>query len=114
MTSKQQSTAVLVDIVCPYCGQVVAADADRCPHCERSTAADPTQALPTKRLTDRPWLIVLMILHVGCLGIPLYWRTRYSLAVRMLLVAVSVIYTVLTVVGIIWGCAYILRMLRGG
>ena len=59
-------------------------------------------------------LIVLTMLHVGVLGIPLYWHTRYSIRVKLAMIAASVLYTIGAVAGIVWGCAFIWRMLHAG
>ena len=94
-------------IVCPQCQAALAASADACPHCGAATVA--VASLPTnqgdthetKRLIDKPWLIVILILHVGLLGIPLYWKTSYSLVVRLWLIVASIVYTVFAVAAIV-------------
>ena len=54
---------------------------------------------------SRPWVIVLMVLHIGFFGIPFYWKTNYSVGVRVLIIAVSILYTVAAI-------AFIYIMLR--
>ena len=54
---------------------------------------------------SRPWVIVVLVLHVGCFGIPIYWKTNHSVGVRLAIIAVSIVYTVAAV-------AFIYVMLR--
>ena len=35
------------------------------------------------QVMDRPWVIVVLLLHVGFLGIPIYWKTKYPLSTRL-------------------------------
>ena len=49
---------------------------------------------------------------LGLLGIPLYWKTKYSLRVRVILIALSVIYTVIAVLIILWGVLQITEAIR--
>ena len=58
-----------------------------------------------QQLLDRPWVIVVLMLHVGFLGIPVYWKTKYSLGARLLMVLASTVYTIGAV-------AFIMVMLR--
>lgn len=67
-----------------------------------------------KELLDRPWFIVVLILHVGFLGIPLYWRTKYSLGVRVMIVVASIAYTVGAVACIVWMLRALVRMFTAG
>jgi len=66
-----------------------------------------------KRLFNNPWALVVLVLHVGLLGIPLYWKTRYSLPVRLLIIFASIIYTVAAVWFIVWMCGWLGRRLFG-
>ena len=47
---------------------------------------------------DRPWLIIVVLLHVGLLGIPYYWKTKYSVPMRLTIIAVSIAYTLFVVI----------------
>jgi hypothetical protein len=53
------------------------------------------------KVMDRPWAIILLLLHVGFLGIPIYWKTNYSVATRLWIILASIVYTVGAVV-FIW------------
>ena len=99
--------------VCPECNATLAPTADVCPRCHAALGR-PAQHKRTDadRLIDRPWLIVVLLLHLGVLGIPLYWSTRYSIGVRTLIVLASIVYTILAVLGIWWGIAQIIGMFR--
>jgi hypothetical protein len=107
-------------IVCPSCQAALDVSADVCPRCGAATTVDRTGAAlasrPRKkgRLIDKPWLIVIVMLHVGFLGIPMYWRTNYSVATRLWLVAASIAYTLLavgTIVLMLWWIASSLQLL---
>lgn len=52
---------------------------------------------------DRPWVIIVLILHLGVLGIPAYWKTNYSVQARLVMVAASIVYTIFAVTVIYWG-----------
>ena len=111
-TSSVDEAPMIAEVVCPRCTATLDAAADHCPNCGHSTPIGPGQT-PDRPLIDRPWLIVLAVLHVGALGIPLYWKTSYSLTTRLLLIGVSIVYTVLAVAGILWGSWQIWQMLQG-
>ena len=34
------------------------------------------------------WLIIVLLLHVGLLGIPIYWRTKYSTTTRLFIIGI--------------------------
>lgn len=104
--------ALVAEIVCPHCASPLDAAADRCPTCG-GDVTDTTGLARVKPLIDRPWLIALAILHVGVLGVPWYWKTSYSLATRLLLIGVSIVYTAIAVTAIVWGSWQIWRMLHG-
>jgi predicted amidophosphoribosyltransferase len=103
---------LVVEILCPHCNAVLDAHLNRCPQCGRPTASASREPAPRQSLIDRPWVIVLTMLHVGFLGIPLYWHTRYSTRVKLAMIAASILYTIGAVAGIVWGCVYIWRMLH--
>jgi hypothetical protein len=91
-------------IVCPQCEALLEPSAHRCPYCGAPTTITPiAPARPTRRLFDRPWVVLIVLLHVGVLGIPYYWKTPYPVAVRAGLVFLSVCYTVFAVAVIAWG-----------
>jgi hypothetical protein len=52
------------------------------------------------------------MLHLGLFGIPLYWRTDYSRTVRIWLVVVSILYTVLVAIAVVWGVAQVMKAVR--
>jgi len=96
-------------IICPQCSAELPVDAQACAHCGSSTELSATSN--AQRLLDRPWFLLILILHVGLLGIPAYWKTKYSLGVRLLIVLASIAYTVFAVGVIFWIGAYLLRSL---
>jgi len=61
---------------------------------------------------DRPWVILVVLLHVGFLGIPLYWKANYSRNVRLAICVASVVYTVVAVAIIVWGVVQIAQLFR--
>jgi hypothetical protein len=106
MTGELPPQTNLIDsIVCPNCERALDPTASNCPDCQTSTS-DKTDP----RLVDRPWLILIVLLHLGILGIPLYWCTRYSLKTRLAIVLLSVVYTLVAVAIIIWGFMQILKL----
>jgi len=108
-----EESAVVAQIVCPLCHTMIDATTDVCHQCGAHTEGKTLQADPkTTRLIDRPWLILLVILHVGILGIPVYWRTRHSVPARLMLILLSGIYTVFAVWFIIWGVIQIARAVQ--
>ena len=54
------------------------------------------------------------MLHVGFLGIPVYWKTNYSLGVRLAMVIVSIVYTVSAVAFIVIMLRWLMQMAIGG
>lgn len=102
-------------VICPQCHAEVDAHAIACTRCGASLISSPTapapDAIEPDRIIDRPWLIVLAVLHVGVLGIPLYLSTKYSLTTRLLICLVSMAYTVFAVAAIVWGIMHIWRSL---
>ena len=87
---------------CSYCGT---------PQSEVGNAGDePASPGSRRQLIDRPWLIVLVLLHVGLLGIPLYWKSSYTRTTRLLICLASVLYTAFAVAVIAWGLWQIARL----
>jgi hypothetical protein len=68
-------------------------------------------AAPQDALLNRPWFLVVLLLHVGILGIPAYWATKYSVTTRLLIIAASIVYTLLAVAIIVWAVQQILALL---
>lgn len=103
---------ILATVVCPHCHADVDATQDDCPACRAPLAGSSTS--DSVRLYDRPWFIVVLLLHVGFLGIPMYWQARYSVAIRVGICLASIFYTVF----VIWFVAVVgsmlWRMLHGG
>ena len=63
------------------------------------------------QVMDRPWVIVVLLLHVGFLGIPVYWKTKYSVSTRIWICVASIVYTVGAVVFIVVMLKWIAQML---
>ncbi|MGE0759931.1 MAG: hypothetical protein AB7F89_00965 [Pirellulaceae bacterium] len=115
--------ALLVStILCDRCHAEISAQVRQCPHCgaaqtvatlsgNTATPAAAPHSEYRERLIDKPWLLTVVLLHVGLLGIPLYWTTRYSLGVRLGICLASVVYTIAAVAGIGWGLWYIYSQL---
>jgi hypothetical protein len=104
---------VVENIVCPHCKAVLDVSTDVCHHCGAKTTGQlmrPTAS--ADRLIDRPWFLVIVLLHIGLLGIPLYWKTKYSFGVRLLLIFLSVAYTILAVLVIAWGISQIVAAVQ--
>jgi hypothetical protein len=95
-------------IVCRKCHADLAVSAAFCDQCGTPTNADPpTSSAPSnannsRPLLDRPWVIVVLLLHVGVLGIPAYWAANYSVSTRLLIILASILYTLFAVVVIVW------------
>ena len=103
-------------IICPNCGAALEPTAATCRQCGGTTAKQQANESPvgSKQLLDRPWVIVVLLLHVGLLGIPLYWKTKYSLAVRWFLVVASIVYTVGAVAFIVVMLQWLYHQVTGG
>ncbi|MFV1966299.1 MAG: hypothetical protein ACC628_12820 [Pirellulaceae bacterium] len=111
MTSELPQQATVVDtIVCPKCNRTLDASAEDCPYCYTPTADKSSARTTHQRLVDRPWLIIVVLLHLGVLGIPLYWNTRYSVRTRLIIVLVSLLYTIFAIAGIVWGIMQIVKL----
>lgn len=61
-----------------------------------------TQTQKLKELVEKPWVLVVLVLHVGVLGIPIYWKLNYSLRGRLTVILASLAYTVFAVFAIVW------------
>ena len=103
-------------INCPGCGaelQPIDRACQQCGHAMPKPAAiDSKEKL--KQLLDRPWVIVVLMLHVGLLGIPVYWKTNYSLGARLLMVIASIVYTIGAVAFIVVMLQRLIRLATGG
>lgn len=82
---------------CPRCQIQLSESVTQCPRCgvpcEPILVAEPVDS----RLIDEVWVLVIIVLHLGCLGIPLYLVTRYSLTTRWLICLVSILYTLFVI-----------------
>lgn len=63
------------------------------------------------QVMDRPWVIIVLVLHVGFLGIPLYWKTKYSVSTRIWIIIASIVYTVGAVAFIVLTLRWIAHIL---
>ena len=96
-------------IICPGCSAELAAADDVCAQCGAPTTV---KGRP-QELINRPWVIVILMLHVGLLGIPVYWKPKYSLGTRLLIVLASIVYTVAAVIFITWMLRWLAGVLWG-
>ena len=94
-------------------GAELPAAADLCDRCGASTSGD-HQEVAERPLRDRPWVMTILLLHLGVFGIPLYWKASYSRNTRILVVILSIVYTLLVVVVVIWGCMQMYRLVELG
>ncbi|MEO8495556.1 MAG: zinc ribbon domain-containing protein [Planctomycetota bacterium] len=103
-------------VFCPDCGAELRTTDKTCGQCGRSNALPPVTGSKEKlqRLLDRPWVLVVLILHVGFLGIPVYWKTNYSLGVRLMMVIASIVYTIIAVAFILIMLRWLMQMTFGG
>jgi ribosomal protein L40E len=103
-------------IICSDCGAELEPTDETCRQCGRRTAKQQGSESKEKlnQLLDRPWVIVVLILHVGLLGIPVYWKTRYSLGARLFLVLASIAYTVGAVIFIVFTLQWMIHLVTGG
>jgi hypothetical protein len=107
-------TYSVVSIICPNCKTALDPGDDVCRQCGAHTTSgvvDTTDA-PRTRLIDRPWLLIVVVLHVGLLGIPLYWKTSYSTSVRLVIIVASIVYTVFALAIIIGVGKYLFDTFR--
>ncbi|MDA1055567.1 MAG: hypothetical protein O3C40_34665 [Planctomycetota bacterium] len=109
-------TVHIATIICPDCGAELAPASETCEQCGATTSKPRSSESKEKlrQLLDRPWVIVVLILHVGLLGIPLYWRTNYSLGTRLAMVIASIVYTVGAVAFIVMMVRRLIYMVFGG
>ena len=63
------------------------------------------------KVMDRPWGIILLLLHVGFLGIPIYWKTNYSVGTKVWICVASIVYTVAAVAFIFFTLRWIFQVL---
>jgi predicted amidophosphoribosyltransferase len=103
----------VTSIVCPNCTTDLDPSDDICHQCGANTSSGvETRDGSRGRLIDRPWLLIVVLLHVGLLGIPMYWKTKYSTRVRLVIIAVSIAYTIFSLVIIIGMGMYIINNIR--
>lgn len=100
-------------IICPSCGTERRPTDGPCEQCGH-TMATPDSKERLKQLLNRPWFIVVLMLHVGLLGIPIYWMTKYSLGARLLMVLASIVYTVGAVAFIVVMLRWLIDLATGG
>jgi uncharacterized protein YbaR (Trm112 family) len=114
------NSILVATIICPNCHAELEAYREACPHCRTSLRVSPERSTArkseegSKPVLDRPWIIAVLLLHLGFLGIPLYWKSSYSVSTRIMICLVSVVYTVFAVGFILLVGSYILRQFRGG
>lgn len=90
--------ALVATIVCSICRRELDPAGEVCPHCGHHIANTPkTDNHEIFRVIERPWVLTILVLHVGFLGIPIYLKTGYSLGTRLLICAISIIYTIAAV-----------------
>jgi hypothetical protein len=100
-------------IICPNCYAELSAAADVCKHCGSSTSGPAGKAAwNTPRLRDKPWLMTILVLHLGAFGIPLYWKARYPRSVRLTIAVVSILYTIFVALAVAWGAMQIWRFVE--
>ena len=110
------NSILVATIICPHCHAELEAERDVCPHCRtslRKGAGNGEGAGKQNHVLDRPWILLVLLLHVGLLGVPIYLRTRYSLKTRILICLASVAYTVFVVWFIFVVGSYIYRQFTG-
>src|SRR5688572_28805140 len=102
-------------IICRRCHAELDVHKELCPHCNSSLVVSDSKSLTgddeQRKVLDRPWVIAVLLLHVGFLGIPIYWKTSYSVQTRVLICLLSVVYTVFAVGFIIGVGSYLYREL---
>jgi len=102
----------VTSIICPNCTIELEASEDVCHQCGAKTTCDvDVNDKPRTKLVDRPWLLIVVLLHVGVLGIPMYWKTKYSTSVRLAIIGASIAYTVFALAIIIGVGKYIIDSL---
>lgn len=103
---------VIEEIICPKCQATIAATAVTCPQCGGSlvTADAKTHSIKTDSALNKPWVIAILLLHVGLLGIPVYWSLNYSISTRLFIIAASILYTVFAVGVIVFFCYWLMTI----
>lgn len=113
MARSDTNSLLISTVICPRCHAELDAQADTCTRCgsslKKTGRLQTTAAQHQQRIVDRPWFILIVLLHLGVLGIPYYVQTRHSLSTRVLLCLASLAYTVFAVVVIYWGIMQIVR-----
>ncbi|MCA9119408.1 MAG: zinc ribbon domain-containing protein [Planctomycetaceae bacterium] len=105
----------VTNIICPGCGTELAPTAAICHECGVATSQAATETNQNlKRLLDRPWVLVVLILHIGFLGIPVYWKTKYSLPARLFMVTASIAYTIGAIAFIVFMLKWLIQLFAGG
>lgn len=84
---------------CSRCEAQLSDGAERCDYCGALVKRQAASAAERdRRLMENPWVMLILVLHLGVLGIPLYWRAKYSPAQRWLVIAGSIAWTLFVVV----------------
>ena len=107
-------------IICPQCEATLDPRDELCPVCgaaTRNEANDPepdSNSSPSfsDRLPRHPWVLAILLLHLGVFGIPIYWKTKHSTNVRIMIVLVSIAYTIFFAVVVYWGIMQIVELFR--
>jgi predicted amidophosphoribosyltransferase len=104
----------ILSIICPHCEAELDAAANRCARCGAPTRTSDSSAetdKPRGSLMERPWMLAIIILHLGLFGIPLYWKMNFSKNTRIVLVTTSILYTAFAALVIAWGLRQIWKMI---
>ena len=105
---------LVATIVCPSCHRELELAQDVCPRCgNRIANAATTSTDDVFRVIERPWVLTILLLHVGLLGIPIYLKTGYSLRTRLLICAISIAYTIVAVAIIVGVGSWLYREFVG-
>lgn len=114
------NSILVATVICPQCRAELEVQCEKCPHCRTSLRViDANSAMggsdeEQRRVVDRPWVIAVLLLHVGLLGIPVYWKTRYSVGTRVMICLLSVAYTLFAVGFIVTVGSWLYRVFTGG
>ncbi len=101
----------MTTVPCANCGATLNSTLPYCPACGRITVVDAVVVdTPRFRFVDKPWVLIVLLLHVGLLGIPIYWTSRHSLGTRWTMVIGSIAYTLFAIAVILWGLSQIMRV----
>jgi hypothetical protein len=107
------NSSLVTTVICPHCHAEIDARRDICPHCSKPLHVGTQGGVTDARVIDRPWILAVLLLHVGFLGIPIYWKTNYSVATRLLVCAASIVYTVSAVWFIVVVGSWLYRQFMG-